>query len=551
MLEVRHHPLQMKTIWYTINIMNKLKYKAYFIKLGLGVFIAILFSFAVAQAGTITPPSGTPVAQFYTLSEIYEFITNNTTATAGGHSFTFADALAGTGNTLTQIYDALVALISADKVKLGTTYLNVAGTLTPDGGTGAVADLFNGKTAHLTNDWTLDTGTLNLACNTATFNATANLVATAYDGSGDGSNRWCMKETGDVTAAQMKTGVVAWVDGAEVTGTGTQTLSAANETVSAGYYDATTLSAVDTDLIAGNILSGATIFGVAGNVSAGYTYGDSVQSTVLTTATGAGTYNASNLTVGNVRYGQTFGVSSTGTMSPYPNTPSGISGLNQTVCTDAGWTWVADSNNDGTSDDPICVNPNREAATKVWNTSVGNDNTFIGNYGCSGDTDGDGVGTLNTTLSGTVSENTGYGDDVAVALAIADCKDGIRNLLTKVAVETAGYTAPDTDCTPTANDCYNGPLTSKALIEWKGTRLPSYNDFFSVCGNGTNSTTFGDYGNQIGRTNNVITANAGSWEWLSESRSYNTARLAGFLACSNFSSNSVAGSYGLRVVFRP
>jgi len=270
--------------------MNKYKYLTNFIKGGLTVLISVFIISSVVYAGTITPPSGTPVAQFYTLSEIYEFITNNTTATAGGHGFTFGDALVGTGNTLTQIYDALVALISADKVKSGTTYLNIAGTLTPDGGTGAVADLFNSKTAHLTADWALDTGTLDLACNTATFDGTANLVADGYDGVGDGTNRFCITASGDAVAGDILSGKIAWIDGLEVTGTiPTQTLSVANDTVSAGYYDATTLSAVDTDLTAGNILSGTTIFGVAGSVSAGYTYGDSSQAYVLGTATGAGT----------------------------------------------------------------------------------------------------------------------------------------------------------------------------------------------------------------------------------------------------------------------
>lgn len=43
-----------------------------------------------------------------------------------------------------------------------------------------------------------------------------------------------------------------------------KTLSAANETVNRGHYAATTLSAVDADLAAANILSGVTIFGFAG-----------------------------------------------------------------------------------------------------------------------------------------------------------------------------------------------------------------------------------------------------------------------------------------------
>jgi len=45
------------------------------------------------------------------------------------------------------------------------------------------------------------------------------------------------------------------------------TLSNTTTSVSAGYYAATTLSTVDTDLIADNIKSGKTIFGVAGNLA--------------------------------------------------------------------------------------------------------------------------------------------------------------------------------------------------------------------------------------------------------------------------------------------
>ncbi len=55
-----------------------------------------------------------------------------------------------------------------------------------------------------------------------------------------------------------------------ITGTiATRTLSAANETVAAGYYAATTLSAVDVDLDAANIVAGKTIFGFVGSASGG------------------------------------------------------------------------------------------------------------------------------------------------------------------------------------------------------------------------------------------------------------------------------------------
>jgi hypothetical protein len=48
-----------------------------------------------------------------------------------------------------------------------------------------------------------------------------------------------------------------------------KTLSAATTTVAAGYYEATDLATVDTDLTAGNIKDGTTIFGVEGTVEEG------------------------------------------------------------------------------------------------------------------------------------------------------------------------------------------------------------------------------------------------------------------------------------------
>jgi len=471
------------------------------IKSGLTILISAAIIYGIVQAGSLTPPSGPPSAKFYTLSEIYNFITNNTPATEGGHDFTFSDSLAGTGHTLAEIYDALANLISADKVKLGTTYLNVAGTLVPSGGTATTADVLSGKTffGDSQTDWNLQTGTMP---NNGVFSLTA---------------------------------------------------SSTDQTVAEGYYSGGVLAG-DPDLAPENIKSGVDIFGVIGNLVAGYLYGDSDPSKVLTTATGAGTYNAANLDENNVRYGTEFATGLTGALSPYPNTPSGISGLNQSVCTDAGWTWLADSNYDGINDDPICVSDKLGGGyTKLWNMSGTapynvNDNTFIGNYGCSGDPDGDGVGTLDSTLSGTVVERDGYGDDANTALAIADCKDGIRNLLTAAYVESIGYTQPNSDSV----NGYNGPLSPKALIEWKGTRLPSSNDFFGFCGDGTASTSAGLYGTQIGRTDAISgTTGQGNWEWLSEQSTMTSARAVGVFACSYFTFSTVNNAFKFRAVFRP
>ncbi len=74
--------------------------------------------------------------------------------------------------------------------------------------------------------------------------------------------------SGNAVAGDVKAGQVAWVDGLAVTGTiATLTLSSATTNVSAGYYAATNLPAVDADLKAANIATNVTIFGIAGTLS--------------------------------------------------------------------------------------------------------------------------------------------------------------------------------------------------------------------------------------------------------------------------------------------
>ncbi|MDZ4243869.1 MAG: hypothetical protein U1C57_02070 [Candidatus Doudnabacteria bacterium] len=280
------------------------------VKGGLTVFISVLVIYGVVHAGTITPPSGTPAAQFYSLSEIYNFITANTTATEGSPALDWSAALEGTGRTLTEIYDALASLISADKVKSGTTYLNVAGTLVPSGGTATTSDVLSGKTyfGDSQTDWTLQTGTM---ANNGAFALTA---------------------------------------------------SSSDQSVTAGYYSGGTLAG-DADLVAGNISNGVNIFGVIGNLIAGYLYGSSDASQVLTSAgAGAGTYNVSNLSNSVIKRDTTWGVSlgSTGTYSGYPGTAWSGTAITQAACDaqNPTWYWFEDGNGDGDTTDPedgVCV----------------------------------------------------------------------------------------------------------------------------------------------------------------------------------------------------
>ena len=73
--------------------------------------------------------------------------------------------------------------------------------------------------------------------------------------------------SGTAVAGDILAGKIAFVNGASLTGTmASNVLSAASATVSAGYYAATTLTNVESDLKATNVVQGVTIFGVTGTV---------------------------------------------------------------------------------------------------------------------------------------------------------------------------------------------------------------------------------------------------------------------------------------------
>lgn len=178
------------------------------------ILSTILFAAAVygvtVYAGTITPPSGTPAAQFYTLSEIYNFINSNTTATEGTHSFTFGSALSGSGYTLTQIYSSLASLIDATKVLTGTTYLGTAGTMANNGAfalaAGAAdqavtAGYYSGGT--LTGDADLISGNIKSGADIFGVAGDSNVVDTS---------------SGDAAAGDIANNKIAFVDGSSMTG---------------------------------------------------------------------------------------------------------------------------------------------------------------------------------------------------------------------------------------------------------------------------------------------------------------------------------------------
>ena len=280
-----------------------------------------------------------------------------------------------------------VSNLSNDVIKLGSTWgvsLGSTGTLTPDGGTSVVADLFNSKTAHLTSDWNLDTGTLDLACNTATFDGTGNIVTDTYDGAGNGADRWCMTDSGDAATSDILSGKIAWVDGVART----------------GAYDASGLAV-------GTVKSGTT-FGVSSTgdyPSATYPLSGDTGSTDATageicntneawTKAGGLITGTLNPTASTIGVGNTYcGVDGTllknlyngsATSGDYPQSVGGVDDYNNngTMPSDSytsTWTTCDAGNNYCETNDATNANKKDDSTGLVWSIRIGTSNWFSAN----------------------------------------------------------------------------------------------------------------------------------------------------------------------------
>lgn len=572
----------------------KKSYFINFLKVSLTVFFSVLIITAVARAATvkITPPAGTPVATFYSLSEIYNFITNNTTATVGDPALDFTGALEDSGYTLTEIYTALANLIVPAQVKLGATYLGQAGTLVPSGGTATVADVLIGKTffGDSQADWNLQTGTYdasNLSTATVkkgtTFGVASTGAYSGYPGSG-----WTGGTTITQAACDAQNPTWYWFEDGNGDGDTTDPedgICVKATTVSGSWNGAT-------HIYGNSITNQAATAGTANSVtkdSAGWTVDQHIN-------------KVAKFTAGTAK--DCWGVIKSNTADTITVYGSWLSS-----------TYASD-----------CGTPDATSVFSISNNSFHYDNTWIGDWTCTGSFP-------NGTVSYGSYPTTAQVGASNVALAVADCYDGVRDLLPAEldrAVGTATATrATDTTITAsaalvswpvngwvsqkvlitggtgaggygriesnTANvltvDSWtggtpdvgstfaiiyilpnygdrtrgnNGPLKPETLNSWKGTKLPTHRDFFGYCGykdggsNYENSTSvysadkaYGGYGGQIGRTDEFLDIAGTGDEWLSEQVYSNFAQVAGNVACSYVNFNVVSNSYRFRAVFRP
>ncbi len=235
--------------------------------------IAIVLSSGWAWAGSLDSPAtpSSPDSAMFTLNALYHRLNDGNPGSKRTDNFTQpSSGPASTGHTIDEImaiapstntFGAIPSQVLAGTVywgvmadawgeKTGSMPNRGAVAITPSATQQAIQEGYHNGSGSVAGDADLVTGNIRAGVNLFGVAGKTEVVDTT---------------TGDAAAGDIRSGKKAWVDGAEITGSiATRTLSAANQTVNAGYYAATTLGAVDTDLAASNIAEGVTIFGLTG-----------------------------------------------------------------------------------------------------------------------------------------------------------------------------------------------------------------------------------------------------------------------------------------------
>ena len=194
----------------------------------------------------------------------------------------YVDGVKITG-TMTNQGSKTASLNAGESYTIPKGYHNGSGKITANSlagqtdGTATAAQILTGQTAYV--DGVKVTGTMtNQGAKTASLNAGGSYTIPAGYHNGSGkitANSLASQTDGTATASDILSEKTAYVDGAKVTGTiaskaaATYTPGTANQTIAAGQYlSGTQTIKGDANLVAGNILSGKSIFGVSGTATA-------------------------------------------------------------------------------------------------------------------------------------------------------------------------------------------------------------------------------------------------------------------------------------------
>lgn len=100
------------------------------------IFLSVIVFSGNIQAGSITPPGGSPAATSYTLTDIFNKITRNVAVTAGNHSLSPTTTPGASFHSLADIYNAIPTIYAGDFLST-STYLGVTGTIPVIAGDGS------------------------------------------------------------------------------------------------------------------------------------------------------------------------------------------------------------------------------------------------------------------------------------------------------------------------------------------------------------------------------------------------------------------------------
>jgi hypothetical protein len=256
--------------------------------------------------GSFTPPAGTPVAESYTLDDIYTKLTTDGNATAGNHYLSTTTAPVAMFHSLTEIYNT-IPTIDATKILSGTTYLGVAGTISvASGNTTAASSSAQGTSLVLT----VPQGYYNGAASTTVSTSSSNFIA------------------GNIKSGTSIFGVTGSYSG----------VSLANEFNGGG-----------TDSLGNNYYGGSQANGGLDDYNDGSTAASSRYASTWTECTSANSYCGTGSSAADWKDGNT------GVIWSMPCQGSGCSSFSTTSPTTYSWGTAA-SNNNGETAPQLCSN---------------------------------------------------------------------------------------------------------------------------------------------------------------------------------------------------
>lgn len=240
--------------------------------------------FGVLGTSTVLETSGANAQATDLLNSKTAYVVGNLiTGSISNKTLTSHTPVFATGNYATANLQLIDTDLVATNLSAGTNIFGVLGSAsnTTSGNASTVVILAGAKAWVAGNELTGILASPTLSPATVVFssgNYSANLAVvdtdlnTANLASGTnifgvmGNSTVVNTSVATATAAGLKSGKTAFVQGSQITGTlPNQTLSSTSPVVAAGFYSATDLTTVSANLVSSNVISGGNIFGVMGN----------------------------------------------------------------------------------------------------------------------------------------------------------------------------------------------------------------------------------------------------------------------------------------------